>query len=162
MLQRLFLFLVLSLIASSLYCQQPIFFDYDDAGNRIKRYEDVFVLKSLMPSDEDGQDLSQCDSIISKNDMQLSTEIPLMQSIDDYEFEIYPNPTRGMLMIRMISSGNHLNLTLRIIDISGKSILMLPFLQEMNYIDLTKQVSGSYILIIESAQSKKEWLIIKE
>jgi len=158
--------ITIMVLLASLYiatAQQNIKYDYDNAGNRIKRY--VVVLKSLsIPVEQDdtlAETIEQTNiETVINND--LLTEEPSVQSMEGSNYEIYPNPTKGMLIVKIVPFNNSQSNQLKVIDLMGKTILFLPILQETNYIDLTQQVAGSYYLIIQTPQEKKEWLIIKE
>lgn len=96
---RLFLILMFFLTSTHSYAQAKLNFEYDSAGNQIKRF---FELK-----------------IVSARSSSLFDEIEIVKEEEESIFETYPNPTPGPLTIRWYKN----NITdIKLFNLIGKEL----------------------------------------
>ena len=79
---------------------------------------------------------------------------------DPLEVSVYPNPTKGVLKIKM---NNIKNAELTIYDVSGKVVLNKTIIQNMSVLDISFLKEGSYFYTIKDLNSnymKREVLIV--
>jgi len=67
-------------------------------------------------------------------------------------FKIFPNPTTNNIQINLKKSGEY---TLSIFDVSGKNVVKNKNLEQSNTIDLSRLISGVYILKITEIDTHK-------
>lgn len=119
---------------------QSIGYGYDDSGNRVSKTIIVEPEKSTKESDKQPK----------FNDM-----------VGDLEVTVYPNPTRGELVVDIINLPDDTPSTITVYDLSGKTVYTNSHLEMINRIDLTDQAQGTYILRIKSGDKISDWKIIK-
>ncbi len=139
------LFSLLTAIAGMVVCQAQttVEFTYDNSGNREIRT--VISLKSAtIGESEDGEEYIR----------------PLEDQVGLQKIRIYPNPTKGLLIIDFSSYAGQ-DATVQLFDRQGR-IIIEHALSLSNEIDLSAYPSGLYIMVIWVGQDKKEWKIIKE
>jgi len=81
----------------------------------------------------------------------------------DVQFQIYPNPMDDLLVIELKNNPNR-NFTVKMFSISGKLILtkqIQPY-SNLNYINLSKIQSGTYILKILDNNRMRTFKLIKK
>jgi hypothetical protein len=96
-----------------------------------------------------------------QEDISVTVEFDVIQNIAEHNsnFEIYPNPTTGIIFIDFSSSVGHENVkNVEITDISGKTIQQFNNLT----IDLTNQATGIYFLKITTNEGHFTEKIIKQ
>lgn len=129
--------------------QQNIGFTYDAAGNRIQ--QKVITLKSI---DAENEELSS---------LQNPTEV---EKYTDYvgsrEVIIYPNPTKGLLILEVNNIPVETNLEIMLFDLQGKLLLHQTIQSPETEVDLNSQPAGTYILKLTEGNNISEWKIIKE
>lgn len=118
-------------------------YSYDNVGNRIKRM--VIVLKSR-----------GIDSIVS--DIELSIN-PVVDIHENVVYNIYPNPTKGVINIDVDGRENN---EFNLYDIRGKQVQTFKCNNNRCNLDLSDMPSGIYILRTIYNNKSKEWKIIKE
>jgi hypothetical protein len=115
-------------------------YQYDEAGNRKLRKVITLQLKSAtMP-----------DSILSSD------------VISGKDFTIYPNPTEGMLSIRIDGLDGDESVLLQISDLKGRVLISEKETAPFRTIDLTMHPLGMYILTATLGNERREWKIIKK
>lgn len=117
-------------------------FEYDASGNRIERQ--LIQLKST--------------SVAGDNQQQEVFE----GTLDKREIKIYPNPTKGNLVVEIPFNDEQPQLTLQVYSMRGTLISEQLATSETTIVDLNRQPAGMYILRIFSGQSVSEWKIVKE
>ncbi len=149
--KKIMLLLTLCFGIVALYSQSPgVYYDYDDAGNRIKRYK---CLMSANLEKEDFVDWQTTDvSKESKVDFR-----DISKYTDISEMLVFPNPSAGVFEIRKNSIAP--KAMVRLYDTSGK----LVFKREYNdgVFDISNINNGSYILILDNNGEKSSSKIIK-
>jgi len=128
-------------------------YTYDDSGNRTKRV--CVQVKST-----DGE------SIFDSENQRLKESYVPSETLNDYLGEtlitIYPNPTGGELVIRIIPLLEEASGTISIIGMDGRYYFMLSPLAEFNDLDLTELSNGNYILRLEFNGNITSYELIKE
>jgi len=91
--------------------------------------------------------------------------IKSVESINDLQFSIYPNPTDGILNIDMYTSKNtNESMKVRVTDAIGKIVAEQEIGQpngRVHQIDLTKLESGSYFVTVYSQSYKRTVQFVK-
>ena len=152
----LHLFVFTAIYGNLCFSQQTIYYGYDEAGNRTSR---TITLPLKSTSDTIDTDSSffddQTQQLIGEPDQKF------LDHTGDMEVTIYPNPTRGELVVKL--SGTELNNgSIYVYDLNGKLILTRNNLSEFTLVSLTNEPSGTYILRISVGDDMSEWKIIKE
>ncbi|WP_044269397.1 T9SS type A sorting domain-containing protein [Bacteroides timonensis] len=128
-------------VGTYVHAQNKIKYTYDNAGNRIKK---EIVLSSTR-------------SILSEEDEQA----PYIEEMLNHEIKIYPNPTKGILNIK-IAGQNKVNGQISIYNIVGKLIEKTELSDSNQTFDLSAQPNGIYIMQIKIEDKVSSWKIIKE
>jgi len=139
-----------------IFVQHPIAFEYDAAGNRIKRnvvYLPVSILKSKFKSTgtEDAQ----------PEDQQKQEEQEVVKDmIGEMTINIYPNPTTGRLRVEI--TGTETSADITVVDINGKEILKNTDFGTSGTVSLSEYASGTYIMRIDVGGEVSEWKVVKK
>lgn len=144
---RLVCLLVLGMIISStsLIAQSDsiteITFQYDAAGNRTDReivyYEGAKKSAQVVPEEEE--------------------EIDLEKGLN-----VYPNPASHSLFVTLNKEAMEEDYKMIIVfDNLGKQVIQTKVYQEINQIDVSSLINGTYILKLIYGNRHKEWIIIK-
>ncbi len=133
---------IISLITIALcsFSQTYIRYEYDDAGNRIVRK--VVSIRSSGSSTDIAEEVEQ-------------------DKIDEFNISIFPNPTQGNLNVN-IDGLNEEKSSILVYDLNGREIFSVNELKSENLIDITRQPSGTYIMIINIDDKRSQWKIMKE
>ncbi len=117
---------------------QKYTYDYDAAGNRTK----VLLYKS-------GDASASKDSIIDK--------------VGGVEFRLYPNPTKGQLILETSGIKSGTKMVCSIWNESGQ-IVTQQTIENPNAIrfDLSNQPNGFYILRLQYGEKQKTWNVLKQ
>jgi hypothetical protein len=120
---------------------QTIRYDYDGAGNRLTRY-----------------------IVMSPNRVAKSASIDefLSDSLSERNIRIYPNPTQGLLRIRIDQLSEEDICSIRLFSLSGQQILVMPLQTTETELNISDQSNGIYILQILLNGEASSWKIIKE
>ena len=134
-----------------------IAYDYDEAGNRIKREYKVIPVAPVVETESE-----------STSDKE-ATEAGTVATIEVYndlvatkQFNIYPNPTRGKLRIDMLNYSRNTQGSIQIFDLSGRLVGQIKNLSSSMELDITNEPAGSYIIAIIVDNEKSEWQIVKQ
>jgi len=137
------------LIGLLIFCSESVFgqnhteYVYDAAGNRIQRKVIILTPKPKTES--------------------LEQVAPLTDSKGDYTFNLYPNPTQGEVQIEADATFMELpQAMLRVYDMNGKQLSEQPFSSNRQLVDLSGEMSGSYVIRITASGYSNEWRIIKQ
>ena len=141
------IYAIVVLVALSIISQAQTYkikYTYDDAGNR-KTREVIIVGKS-------NQVLADTTTV---------TE-PTTDWLNKMKISIYPNPTKGILIIDIANMPEDVSGDITIHNMEGKSLLKLNQFNSTNKLDLSDYPTGVYILRISSLEKSCEWKIVKE
>ena len=133
---------------SCLFAQTYKFeYDYDNAGNRIKRY--IINLKKNQAKD-------------AKIDTLIDTQ-------NNYEITVFPNPVNEVLTIHINNMNTASSQTenpeqnfYEICDISGKLLIRKELKSDTEEIDFQRFTVGMYILRLHFDSNIKEYKIVKQ
>lgn len=120
---------------------QKLMYDYSPTGNRRKCY--VGYMKIVSPSASEEQE-------------QYS------DTIDNIQFSIYPNPTKGIMKINIETDIRIEDIRLELYDIYGKKLIDRNFVSKDVEIDITGAVSGHYFMKIFINNKPHYWNVLKE
>lgn len=144
--KNLFSFLLLFLCVSYSSAQtQTLRFEYDVAGNRISMYKVVTL------------------SQVKKNGTVDSLKLkPQIETINEREVSIYPNPTKGVLRVEIKGKLPEKPIKYILADLSGKIIASIQSEDMEHNFDMTNYVPAIYLLRIIIDEKSSVWKIIKE
>lgn len=141
--------LIIAFLVSATICSiqaQTIQYTYDNAGNRTQRK----VLVNLVPPDTETAAIARNSSVTELEDEQDT----ILKSI-----QVFPNPTQDQLQI---SIGVELpNATIELFDLSGKLLQQQKLRGGQQSLDIAKQVSGEYLLVIRNEFFSEHWKVVK-
>lgn len=135
--------LALAIIPFAGNTQNSFDFGYDAAGNRTSR---TISLKSAEINNETATS---------------QLEKPFEDNIGFGTTRIYPNPTKGILHVEIVSGMEQLA-ALTVHDLNGKLVVEKKSITFNCDINLSPFPAGTYILRIFIGQDNKEWKVIKE
>jgi hypothetical protein len=120
-----------------------IVYEYDAAGNRVLRKNEVSMQAKKANADEQTTDIFE-------------EELPEMK------ISIFPNPTKGILQIEISNANTLQGVEIRLYNPQGALIRQLSNLSEMTTLDISEQSGGIYIMqIVLNDNEISTWKIIK-
>jgi hypothetical protein len=145
----LFLFVLFQLEAQTF----TYTYTYDGSGNRTKRV-------CVQVKDLEGP------SIFDSQAGRLKESYTAGESLDEYVdnrvITLYPNPTRGEIVLRIEPLPEGVTGRITVIGTDGRLCLEIMQLSEYNDLDMTGLSSGSYILLLEMNGKESSYQLIKE
>jgi hypothetical protein len=150
---------------------QSVSYLYDASGNRLER---IINMKMLTPPPQDstesiiddekdiakyGQDVVQNTESGDENEktQEIYTDV-----LGKTQISIYPNPTRGLLTIKISNLPEHSASSLTLFDMQGKVITQKQQLSDENKLDISTQPVGVYIMQITIEDEVTNWKIVKQ
>lgn len=121
--------------------EDVIQFTYDASGNRIKKE----ILLTTTRSTE-----------------SIETPRQFLDEIANRTITIYPNPTRGQLMVEIADQSDILSGTLTILNLKGQMVAKQTISQKQISLDISNEPAGTYILHISINGETSTWKIIKQ
>ncbi|MBT3208442.1 MAG: T9SS type A sorting domain-containing protein [Bacteroidetes bacterium] len=134
---------------------QNLTFDYDDAGNREYR-----TITLPPPSKAAFQNTSIINEEIAEE--ETLEEQKLYDKLDNFDLLVYPNPTKGEVVVQIFGEENFGTVTYKVFEQSGKEILAGSKSSSILHINLSGQKAGTYFLRVEINGKEKSWKIVKE
>ena len=129
---------------------QSVSFTYDAAGNRTQRT--IFL-----------QQAPQTRASATEHEAIKDLEMPRYEDLlGERKVVIYPNPTRGMIMIEFQGYGEMTGARLLLYNMQGNLLQQVNNVELSSIIDLTAYPSGMYILHLIEGMHRSEWKIIKQ
>lgn len=122
------------------YCENSediVEFTYDASGNRIKK------------------------EIILTKTRSAEASQPFFDQVDNQKIIIYPNPTRGQLMVEITDQSDILSGTLTVLNLKGQIVAKQTINQKQINLNISNEPSGTYILHININGKISTWKIIK-
>ena len=135
---------------------QDFTFVYDDVGNRTDRF-----ITLSPPSKATMQDTSFVDEEILEEE-ETTEEQKLYDKLDNFDLLVYPNPTKGEVVVQIFGEENFGTVTYKVFEQSGKEILAGSKSSSILHINLSGQKAGTYFLRVEINGKEKSWKIVKE
>ena len=135
------LFFACCVMFGSTECFAAIKYEYDLAGNRTKRYNEVMMPAKMKNADEQTTDIE---------------ELPEMK------ISVTPNPTKGILQVQITNAETLVGAEIHLYNPQGVLIRQLHNLSEMTILDISTQPEGIYIMqIVLNSKEISTWKIIK-
>jgi len=75
---------------------------------------------------------------------------------------IYPNPTRGLLTVKISEMPQHSVSSLTLFDMHGRVITQQQSLTDENRLDISAQPVGTYIMQVAVGTEVTSWKIVKQ
>lgn len=132
------------------FAQTKIKYGYDDSGNRKSR--NVIFMQSTL-ADSSGNSPTEK----STPQKQVFTE-----SIGEQKVLIYPNPTRGQLLVEIQGAVEDTKIYLYLYSLSGNLLISKSPASSSIPVDLTGYPVGTYILKVKVGSKTSEWRVVKE
>lgn len=157
---KIFLIIYFAILGMGIQAQDDVFgytFSYDDNGNRLQRSliilenPETFAAKTIIEDDKDK----------SEEETMERGEIPVVK-FNDLEAIIYPNPTKGELIIELLNFDEVNDGMILISDMQGRIIYSEKKINKKTSIDLSMHPAGNYLLRINANKLQKEWTILKQ
>ncbi len=132
-------------ITYSGYCQ-TVHYSYDASGNRTYRWVVVNDLKD-----------PAADTTFKLGKEFWPTENVLVLT----DVKVYPNPVARELNIEISNLGDA-TATARVCDVQGRPVLSVPRLTANNSLNLSELARGTYFLLVQCAEERRVWKLVKE
>lgn len=126
------------------YCENAedlIEFTYDASGNRIRKEILLTTTRSVESLEEPEQ---------------------FMDEVANQTIVIYPNPTKGQLMVEIANQNDIISGSLTILSLNGKMILNKAVNQNQINLNISNEPAGTYVLHININGKTSTWKIIKQ
>ena len=133
-------------ISSKITAQSTISYDYDAAGNRIKRH--VIILPSVKADTSDQT---------KKSKQEIYEETLAGQKII-----IYPNPTKGQLLVDIQGYAEESRIELYVYSLTGELLISQSSSSKNNSLDLSIYPAGIYVLKVTVDNKSNKWKVIKQ
>ena len=131
-------------------------FVYDDAGNRTYR-----CITLSPPSKAAFQDTSFVDGEIIEEE-ETPEEQKLYDKLGSFNLVVYPNPTKGEVVVQISGEENFGKVAYKVFDRLGREILSGAKSSNILQINLSGQKTGAYFLRVVINSKEKSWKIVKE
>lgn len=131
--------LLFSLISCSLgmSAQTKIGYNYDAAGNRVKR-----------------------ELVLSRSQSQESKRsVAYSDVLGDHQIQIVPNSKSGKVKVAALDG--KLQFSVMVYNVSGQNVQTLKDVRGQAEVDLSNNPNGIYVLVLEVGQEKTTWKIMK-
>jgi hypothetical protein len=151
--------------------QNSVSYTYDASGNRISR---TINMKMFAPPPQDSTEKAADDpedSVAIVQGMEDETPQEIYNNEKTQEvytdalaqtlITIYPNPTRGLLTVKISELPKHAASSLTLFDMQGRVITQQQSLADENKLDISAQPVGTYIMRIAIGGEVVSWKIIK-
>ena len=132
---------------------QNFSFSYDDAGNRIERT----LILSTKSMDHDPVVSGEANQEEVKSEEEIIND-----PSGDISLNLYPNPTKGDVIVSIKTDKMLNNVSYRIVDLSGREVIKGPGNSDRFNIDMNDQSAGIYYLLISIDENERSWKLIKE
>ena len=146
-------FCLLIVLTYSSFAQYNVEYTYDSSGNRISRT--VITLNAPMT-----KSAAFADSFTEEKQKEI---LPFEEIFGEQKISIYPNPTKGRLVIGINGGNPEENFNLHLLDVNGRMVLrdQIKAVGEVP-VNMLHLDAGIYILVLQNSQKKKTYKIIKE
>ena len=128
-------------------------YTYDAAGNRIAR---VVVLPPSKSTLQNNGSTNQ------QTEEEIAEEKTLKDKLGSFDLLVYPNPTKGLVIVKISGKETIESATYNVYDTGGKQVASGTVASSMLLIDLSQQIAGTYNLIVNINCKQQSWKIIKE
>ena len=125
-------------------------YDYDKAGNRIKRW---LIVEEVV---------NMTEMTFRMSESEETTEVENEIKDDDVSISVYPNPTIGVVNVDIPAIDESGSNTLFLYDAKGETVLSRKRLRNSNTIDFMNTPNGIYILKLNINGAEKSYKVIKK
>ena len=132
-------------------------YDYDAAGNRVRRKVIELPLPSFAPPAP--QDSLQVDEGTSG---QVTEELYFVEKIAQTEIKIYPNPTTEKITLEILGWQDLQMGMFTLFSLTGQLLQERPVHSATTAISLAGLPKGAYILKVHINNRTEDWKIIKQ
>lgn len=143
--------MLVSFAINSVFAQvepQAVFYTYDEAGNRTVREIRLTIIKTTEKS------------AIAKNEEQT---LPFMDKSGSHDITIYPNPTKGNLLLEIGQLSSESEGNIDVFDINGRAVIGdISISRSRTKINLSNEPPGVYFMSLNLDGKTTTWKIIKE
>ncbi len=143
------LLLVFTIIISINSISQTTY-QYDENGNRTARIIDL------------GKNLETTANFNDSLQGEPELPKPLLETLGKATVNIYPNPTKGLLILESQGFAMDALPEYEVYTLSGSLLLRVEAIENRQQIDLCNEPAGIYLLRIKSGTLQREWKIIKQ
>lgn len=166
------------LLTVSLKAQREIQFSYDDAGNMTSR---IIYMPASVPENMEQPNISdypnQTNEINSEVNSDNSNNTDNTEQSDNdgvnkqenyfdqlgaNQVKIYPNPTKGKLVIDLPAYQGNSNDRIDIVDMQGKLMQRIAPISSSNTIYINDYPPATYIMLIHIGEENTQWKIVKQ
>jgi len=127
------------------FAQNNFSYAYDNAGNRITRK--IITINGNKSA--------------AAQDSSRKTE-QYNDALGEMKITIYPNPTKGQLVMKIENLPDNTATRADVFDYSGRAICSVEKLTGYNTIDISSQAPGNYIMRIIAGDKVSSWTIVKQ
>jgi hypothetical protein len=144
--------------------QTSVKYGYDAAGNRTNR---TIIMPAPPAPPQDSTEMiveDEGDIFASVPDIENDEEAPqeiYTDVLSEVLITIYPNPTKGLLTVKMSNMPRHAASSLTLFDIQGRVVTQQQSLSDENKLDISAQPAGTYVMRIVMGSETVSWKIIK-
>jgi hypothetical protein len=144
--------------------QTSVKYGYDAAGNRTNR---TIIMQAPPAPPQDSTEIiieDEGDVFVSVPDIENGEESPqeiYTDVLSEALITIYPNPTRGLLTVKMSNMPRHVASSLALFDIQGRIVTQQQSLSDENKLDISAQPVGTYVMRIVVGNEAVGWKIVK-
>jgi len=135
----------------------PVGYDYDAAGNRVRRKVIELPLPSFAPPAP--QDSLQVDEGTSG---QVTEELYFVEKMAQTEIKIYPNPTTEKITLEILGWQDLQTGVFTLFSLTGQLLQEQPVHSSATEISLAGLPRGAYILKVHINNRTEDWKIIKQ
>ncbi len=141
-----FSFVLCFLFSVNIRAQSPVYYTYDDNGNRLTR--SITLKKSAVAEDSVYAD-------------EPEKEI-FKEEIGETQIRIYPNPTQGELVVEVTGLSPEIPVEYSVYSTTGTVLKKHKIPEHQFNIDFRAYPGGIYVLKLSLDGKVSEWKIIKE
>ncbi len=149
------LILTIAILATGLPAfAQDFSFTYDAAGNRTNR--NIITLNKSTAIDTT---IVNDETAIEEEPAE---EDKLHEKLGSFDLAVYPNPTKGEVVVEIAGGGSIESASYKVFDMSGREILAGQATGSPISVNLSGQVAGTYFLYVNINDKEKSWQVVKQ
>ena len=135
-------------------CFATIKYDYDAAGNRVKRHYNEVPMNARKANLDDDE---QTADIFDEQTADIFEE-----ELPEMKISVAPNPTKGILQVQISNAQTLQGAEIRLYSPQGTLIRQVNNLSELITLDISSQPNGIYIMqVVLNNKEISTWKIIK-
>jgi len=158
---KFFIIFIFILLCGSLKAQ--INFSYDAAGNCILKYKTVVIQSAPQISTNNDEENEETDSAAVDNSENINLLPAAVEDIvGDIEIIIYPNPTKGVLIVKLLNIKTQTPVHYTLMHTNGKHIVSGKSADNPFTLDLSGFSTGVYLLRLTIDEKSEIYKIIKQ